>query len=171
MLTAPRPDLLATSSERGLEARLDQLAAGLGDASGPAPEALRLRVQRLRGVLTWRLETQYHHRLTDAHAHLRELNSDAEKLTVQYDSFIRTRQAAVHGYVGYQTRIDGLRARVGNALERIDVLMPRQGHMLESVAIRELAARRERLEAYQSKARFAFADSYDRAVKSQTEAR
>ena len=171
MLTAPRPDLLATSSEQGLEARLDQLAAGLGGASGPAPEALRLRIQRLRGVLTWGLETQYHHRLTDAHAHLRELNADVEKLTAQYDSFVRTRQAAVHGYVGYQTRIDGLRARVGNALERIDVLMPRQGHMLESVALRELAARRERLVAYQSKARFAFADSYDRAMKSQTEAR
>jgi Flp pilus assembly protein TadD len=170
MLTAPRPNLLATSSEQGLEARLDQLEAGLGDASGSAPEALRIRIQRLSGVLIWRLETQYHHRLTGAHAHLRELNSDVEKLTAQYDSFVRTRQAAVHGYAGYQSQIDGLRARVGRALEGIDVLIPRQGHVLESVAIRELAARRERLEAYQSKARFAFADSYDRAVKSQIEA-
>ena len=170
MLTAPRPDLLATSSEQGLEARLDQLEAGLGEASGPGQEALRLRIQRLRGVLTWGLETQYHQRLTDAHAHLRALNADVEKLTAQYGSYVRTRQAAVHSYVGYEPQMDGLRARVANALERIDVLMARQGHMLESVAIRELAARRERLEAYQNKARFAFADSYDRAVKAQAQA-
>ena len=169
MLIAPRPDLLATSSEQLLEARLGQLEAGLGETSGPEQEALRLRIQRLRGVLTWGLETQYHQRLTDTHAHLRALNGDVEKLTAQYDSYVRTRQAAVHSYVGYQTQIDGLRARVGNSLERGDVLMRRQGHMLESVAIRELAARRERLESYQNKARFAFAGSYDRAVKAQAQ--
>ena len=39
--------------------------------------------------------------------------------------------------------------------------------MLETVAIRELRARRELLEAYQNQARFAFADSYDRAAKAQ----
>ena len=165
MLTVPRPDLLATSSERGLQAQLDLLEAGLGVESDPEREALRLRIRRLRGVLSWGLETRYHQRLTDAHAHLRELAAGVEKLTARYDSFVRTRQAAVHSYEGYQPRIDDLRARVGKALDRIDVLASRQGRMLESVAIRELVARRERLEAYQNKARFAFADSYDRAVK------
>ena len=46
--------------------------------------------------------------------------------------------------------------------------MARQGHLLETVAIRELQARRERLDDYQSKARFAVADSYDRATRQQT---
>jgi hypothetical protein len=45
--------------------------------------------------------------------------------------------------------------------------MARQGHVLEAVASRELEMRRERLEAYQDQARFAFADSYDRAAKAQ----
>ena len=45
--------------------------------------------------------------------------------------------------------------------------MAQQGHVLESVAIDELTGRRERLEAYQNQARFAFADSYDRAAKAQ----
>ena len=35
------------------------------------------------------------------------------------------------------------------ALERLDLLMARQGHMLETVAIRELHVRRARLEAYE----------------------
>ena len=42
--------------------------------------------------------------------------------------------------------------------------------MLEAVANRELGARRERLRAYQNQARFAFADSYDRAAKAQAAA-
>ena len=56
-----------------------------------------------------------------------------------------------------------------DALERLDVLMARQGHMLETVAIKELLVRRERLEAYENQARFAFADSYDRAAKAQAQ--
>jgi hypothetical protein len=45
--------------------------------------------------------------------------------------------------------------------------MARQGHALETVAIAELTVRRQRLEAYQNQARFAFADSYDRAAQAQ----
>ena len=141
------------------------MEAGLQDASDPEQAALRLRLRRLKGVLTWSLETRYHQRLTDAHEHLRELNEDVDALTAQYDAFVRARQAATHSYVGYEIPINGLRVRVGDALERLDVLMARQGHMLETVAIKELLVRRQRLEAYENQARFAFADSYDRAAK------
>jgi hypothetical protein len=88
-------------------------------------------------------------------------------LNERYESFVRARQAATHSYEGYDTKISGLRRRVRDALEELDVLMARQGHMLETVATDELRARRERLLVYQNQARFAFADSYDRAVKAQ----
>jgi len=169
MLIAPRPDHLATADELLLGSRIARMEAGLRDASGPEAEALRLRIRRLEGVLTWSLETQYHQRLTDAHEHLRELNEDVDALMAQYDAFVRARQAATHSYVGYETQIDGLRMRVAGALERLDVLMARQGHMLETVAIEELLVRRERLEAYENQARFAFADSYDRAAKARVQ--
>ena len=45
--------------------------------------------------------------------------------------------------------------------------MARQGRLLELVAIDELIARRSRLESYGDKARFALADSYDRATQAQ----
>ena len=48
---------------------------------------------------------------------------------------MRTRQAATHSYVGYDDAIAGLRARAAEALERLDRLMARQGHLLETVAI------------------------------------
>jgi hypothetical protein len=49
--------------------------------------------------------------------------------------------------------------------------MARQGHMLETMAVNELTARRDRLAELQIKARFAMADSYDRATRAQTEER
>ena len=166
-LTAPRPEQLATADEQVLGARLERARAGLEGASGPGAEALRSRIRRLTGVLSFTIETQYHERLTQAHAHLRELNRDVAALTAQYDAFVRTRQAATHSYVGYETPIEGLRTRTSAALERLSALMSRQGHMLETVAVAELESRRERLDASLNQARFAFADSYDRAAKAQ----
>ena len=46
--------------------------------------------------------------------------------------------------------------------------MARQGHMIETVAINQLEARRERLVAQQTEARFGVADSYDRAARAQS---
>jgi tetratricopeptide (TPR) repeat protein len=167
LLVAPRPHHLATAEEQAAGSRLDLLGAELGAAGDPEAAALRARIRRLKGLLTWNLETRYHERLTEAHRHLRELDRDVDALAATYEAFVRTRQAATHSYVGYEIPIEGLRGRVGDAQGRLGVLLARQGHVLETVAIRELEARRERLEAYQNQARFAFADSYDRAAKAQ----
>ena len=166
LLIAPRPELLATADEQSAAARLDRIEARIAK-SGGADEQTLLRVRRLRGTLTWSLETNYHERLTHAHQHLRELSQDVDALNAQYASFVRARQAATHSYVGYEAPIQNLRARVAKAQERLELTMKRQGHVLESVARQELKLRRERLEAYQNQARFAFADSYDRAAKAQ----
>jgi hypothetical protein len=167
MLTAPAPELLATSDESRLRIRIEELEATWQGIEGSVYDELRFRIQRLKGRLVWSLETKYHERLTAVHTHLRELNEHIQALTEQYDSFVRTRQAATHSYVGYQIPIQGLEIRVERALEDLDVAMDHQGQMLEVVATGELMARRERLEGYQNKARFAFADSYDRAAKMQ----
>jgi predicted negative regulator of RcsB-dependent stress response len=185
LLIAPRPELLATgveqrakarleqlevlatADEQRTKARLEQLEAGLRDANGPEATALLIRIDRLKGVLHWVLETQYHARLTETYQHLRDLDGDVAALKSQYDAFVRTRQQATHGYAHYDERIKGLRARVKKAQKALGPLMASQGHVLELVAARELKLRRERLVAYQDQARFAFADSYDRAVKAQ----
>jgi hypothetical protein len=119
----------------------------------------------LRGALTWRLETQYHERLTEAHEHLNELTADIDAMTRAYEEFVRTRQAATHSYVGYDLQIGRLRERVRENLERTELLMARQGHLIETVAITQLELRRERLVAQQTEARFGIADSYDRASR------
>jgi Tetratricopeptide repeat len=169
MLIAPRPEYLATADERLLGARIARAEVGLQGSSDPRADALRLRIRRLKGVLSWKLETEYHQRLTDTYRHLRELNQDVDALKVQYDAFVRARQAATQSYVGYSSQIEGLGSRIAEALEHVDVLLARQGHVLEAVANRELFMRRERLVSYQNQARFAFADSYDRASKAQAQ--
>jgi hypothetical protein len=167
ILIAPRPDLLATADERIALNRLRALEKALQESKDPNAAALQGRVDRLKGVLTWTLRTEYPERLTQAHLHLRELNDDVAVLKGRYDAFVRTRQAAVHSYVGYDTHITRLRARVRDAIEQVNTLMSRQGDLIETVAISELKARGERLEVYQTQARFAVADSYDRATKAQ----
>jgi Tetratricopeptide repeat len=171
MLIAPRPDYLATADERIVSERLDQLERQLTDPANPQEQALRQRIAHVRGALTWRLRTQYHERLTEAHTHLNELNVVIASMTERYQSLVRTRQAATHSYVGYDIPISQLRRRVGEALQKVNLLMARQGHLLETVAINELKARRERLDAYQAQARFAVADSYDRAARLQADVR
>jgi tetratricopeptide (TPR) repeat protein len=165
MLTARRPEYLATAEERIALRRIALIEKQLGDSEKPESLALRQRAARLRGALTWRLETEYDDRLTAAYVHLNELNAPIDALTRQYDAFVRARQAATHSYVGYDDQIAQLRERVGNALQRVDSLMTRQGEMIEKVAINQLEARRERLVAQQNQARYGVADSYDRAAR------
>jgi hypothetical protein len=165
ILTAPRPALLATADERVALERLRKIETALKRASGAESAAQQTRVQHLQGVLTWRLYTEYPERLTQAHKDLHDLNEDVLMLHAQYTAFVRARQAAVHSYAGYDQSIQRLRTRVGEALERVDTLLARQGNVIEAVAIDELNTRRQRLEAYQVQARYAVADSYDRALK------
>ena len=87
-------DHLATAEERIAGERIALIEKQLGDADSPESLALRQRAARLRGALTWRLETEYQERLTAAHVHLNELNAQVDALTRQYDAFVRTRQAA-----------------------------------------------------------------------------
>jgi tetratricopeptide (TPR) repeat protein len=167
MLTAPRPEFLATGEERLALDRIAAIEKQLGNSDSPESLALQERAARLRGAITWRLETEYNDRLTAAHAHLKELNTQVDELTRQYDEFVRSRQAATLSYVGYDKQIEQLRKRVDNALANVDSLMERQGQMIENVAISRLEARKERLVAQQTEARFGVADSYDRAARDQ----
>src|ERR1700757_623591 len=130
MLTAPRPDYLATAEEQIASERIARIKKQLGNSNDPESLALRERADHLRGTLTWRLETEYNERLTAAHVHLNELNAPVDALTRQYDAFVRTRQGGTHSYVGYDVQIARLRERVDEALQRVDILIARQGHMI-----------------------------------------
>jgi hypothetical protein len=208
MLTAPRPDYLATAEERialetierleqavptpkipsplagegqgGGEGALGEMVAVSGFTHPPTPLGPRgssrqgrggaaERIGRLRGVLLWNIATEYDQRLTDAYKDLRDLNEAVDRMKQQYNAFVRTRQAATQSYEGYDEVIRRERTLIASAREKVQLLMAHQGRMLETMAVDELTRRRERLEQFQVTARFAIADSYDRATKAQTE--
>ncbi len=167
LLTTPRPEFLATPEERTILGRIEHIEALLEGAQTPFEASLQARMRRLKGLLVFTLETEYHERFAEFDRNLRGLDEAMAVAQEQYDRFVRSRQAATHSYVGYDRPINKLRAQVAGAIDKVRLLMARQGHMLESVAIEELTARRGRLENYRNKARYALADSYDRATQAQ----
>ena len=170
LLIMPRPEFLATTEERQISLQLAALRERLNLGDEAAIEnstevELGARIARLQGVLTFILRTEYDERLSRFDRHLRELQSSVDLLNTQYQAYVRVRQAAVHSYSGYEATIGMLRTRVGETQAKVEQLMLRQGHMLERVAIGELESRQERLERYHDQARYALADSYDRAAR------
>ena len=167
LLTMPRPEFLATPAEQAAMARLEAIEQGRADEDEPFDENTMRRIDRLKGVLQFTLETEYHARLTEFDRNLRNLDQAMAVAQAQYDQYVRSRQAATHSFEGYDEPMNRLRADARQAAAQIDLLMDRQGRLLEIVAIDELMARRSRLEVYGDKARFALADSYDRATQTQ----
>ena len=167
MLVVSRPDYLATAEERVIGERIALLERKLTAGGTKISGEVESRVKRLRGVLHWNIHTEYDRRFTDAYKHLRDLNRDVDLLKRQYTAFVRTRQAATQSYEGYDDVIRRQRSLIVEAREKVGGLMARQGQMLETMAVNELTARRGLLAEFQTKARFAMADSYDRATRAQ----
>lgn len=170
LLVSPRPEFLASAEERIALQEIARLERRLGRERLSADTQLQHRIGRLKGVLLWEIRTRYDERLTEAFSHLKELNRDITRLNGIYHAFVRTRQAATQSYQGYDEQIRRLRIRNRDAMEGVNTLMARQGHMLEVMAVNELVKRRQKLEESQVKARFAMAESYDRATKAQADA-
>ena len=167
LLTTPRPEFLATREEQAILERLDVIDAALGEVDEVTASRTKERVARLRGAVMFTLETEYHERLARFDQHLSELNGAMAVMQAAYDQYVRTRQAATHSFEGYEEPLDVLRARVAASRDTVWRLMAQQGRELEIAAIDELTARRQRLANYRDKARYALADSYDRATQAQ----
>ena len=167
LLTTPRPEFLATPEEQAILGRIEHIESQLANADVAFSDDFAARLKRLKGRLTWTLETEYHARLTEFDRNLRSLDDAMAVAQAEYDQFVRSRQAASHSYVGYETPIKRLRTKARESVSKVELLMARQGRLLEVVAIEELMARRSHLENYGDKARFALADSYDRATQAQ----
>lgn len=162
MLIAPRPEFLATADERLSILEIESFENSPANSS----EGTQRRVDRLKGLIHWSWTTEYDERLTKTFEHLTALDKDIARLETIYNSFVRTRQAATQSYQGYSEQITHLRLNTERSLKTVETLMLRQGKMLEAMAIHELQSRSQKLEVAQVKARFALAESYDRATMS-----
>lgn len=167
LLVLRRPEYLATADERAAMDRLAKMKVDIEANPNRVTEETLYRMNRLEGVLDWRIRMEFDQRLTEAYKNLQDLDGVIDDLNKQYRAFVRTRQAATQSYEGYTIPIQRLRTRLRDTQEKLKRIMARQGRVLEQMAINELDLRRKRLEDYQIKARFALAESYDRATKQQ----
>lgn len=170
MLVVPRPDFLATAEERILQQKLAEQEALYRDDPTPAGAEARRRIARMQGVIRFRLETGYHERFTETYNNLYALDDEIARMQAIYRNYVRTRQAATQSYQGYTAQLNQSRTRIHEAARQVATLMARQGRMIEMMAIAEFEQRRKRIEQYQVQARFAMAESYDRALKTGADA-
>ena len=162
-----RADFLATDEERALWEKLQHLADKYHNDNSAAANNNRRRIKRLKGILLWQNYAAYDRQLNDAYQILKQINLDGGRLAQLYTPFVRLRLAATRSYSNYDDQINLLKNRVHEALNQTRVLLPQQGQLLETLTIDALDLRRKRLEEYQTQARIALAESYDRATKMQ----
>ncbi len=160
----------ATQDELAAIRKLDRLEFRLAKLKPQAGlDQAKARVKRLQGALQWRIGTSYDTRLDTAHKHLRELDELIMKLRQQHERVVRFKREAYQSYEGYEVPFRRATTKLQALNNRIEGVKLQQARFLEKVAVKELDRRRKKLADYRVKARFALAESYDRATKKQAE--
>ncbi|NOR65892.1 MAG: hypothetical protein GQ528_00885 [Woeseiaceae bacterium] len=160
-------DWLALATERELEmwgeiAALESTPAL--SANIPEAEEVRDKILLLQGVLRWRLERDYKDRLWRLRRDVRKTGEalvKTQRSRRQIDTTMRNEPSRFNELssrvYGLGPRIEGMKIRVGDA-------MADQRAFLESIAVGELQAQKQRLDIYAVQARFALAAIYDLAA-------
>jgi tetratricopeptide (TPR) repeat protein len=160
-------DWLALANEREFEmwgeiAGLESTRAL--SANIPEAEEVRDKILLLKGVLQWRLERDYKDRLWRLRRDLRKTGEalvETQRSRRQIDTTMRNEPSRFNELssrvYGLGPRIDGMKIRVGDA-------MAEQRAFLESIAVGELQAQKQRIDVYAVQARFALAAIYDLAA-------
>ena len=131
---------------------------------GSETSDLRKKQRLLAGVLNWRLEARFKERLWRQKKTLNDLDIamlDARRRSAKVS---RARTEMPARFVRYRQTIDGLRPRVRAMIEQAAIIAATQQAFLQSLAIAELEAQKQRLYTYRVQARFALATIYDRAT-------
>jgi hypothetical protein len=160
-------DWLALANEREFE-MWGEIA---GFESTPAlrvdtPEAdeVRDKVMLLKGVLQWQLERDFKDRVWRARRDVRKTGEalvEAQRSRRQIDDTMRNEPLR---FEEFSSRVYGLGPKIDGMQLRVAEAMGEQRSFLEAIAVGELRAQKQRLDAYTVQARFALAAIYDLAA-------
>jgi tetratricopeptide (TPR) repeat protein len=134
--------------------------------STDTPEAIEVRdkVQLLKGVLQWQLEREFNDRLLSIRRDLRQTGEElvkTQRLRRQIDDSMRKEPLL---FDQFSRRVDDLGPRIAGVNLRVGDAMANQRAFLQSIAVGELQAQKQRLDIYTVQARFALAAIYDLAA-------
>jgi hypothetical protein len=160
-------DWLALANEREFE-MWGEIA---GFESTPAlrvdtPEAdeVRDKVMLLKGVLQWQLERDFKDRVWRARRDVRKTGEalvEAQRSRRKIDDTMRNEPLR---FEEFSSRVYGLGPKIDGMQLRVAEAMGEQRSFLEAIAVGELRAQKQRLDAYTVQARFALAAIYDLAA-------
>jgi lipopolysaccharide biosynthesis regulator YciM len=156
---------LATEHEYALWGEITSLERSAALAADiPEARELRDKIGLLKGVLQWQLERDFKDRLWRLRRNLRttgEALVETHRSRRQIDETMRLEpqrfQALAERVYRLEPRIEGIKYRVGEKLAQ-------QRAFLQTVAVGELQAQKQRLDVYTVQARFALAAIYDIAA-------
>jgi hypothetical protein len=130
------------------------------------PEAVEIRdkIALLKGVLRWNLEKQFRDRLWRMRRNLRQTGEalvETQRARRQIDESMRSQPLE---FAAFAERVYGLEPRIKGMKLRIEDQMAKQSAYMQSIAVGELQAQKQRLDIYTVQARFALAAIYDIAT-------
>ena len=156
LATAPEFDMWGKIS--GLE-NTPALQANL-----PEAEEVRDKIRLLKGVLQWQLERDFKDRLWRARKNLRRAGEAlvaTKRSRRQIDESMRTEPGR---FAEFSDRVYSLAPRIEDMQLQVEEALRKQRGFLQSIAVGELQAQKQRLDIYTVQARFALAAIYDVAA-------
>lgn len=156
---------LATKSEFEMWGEITGLEA-TPSLRANIPEAVEVRdkIALLKGVLQWDIEKQFYDRLWRIRRNLRQTGEalvETQRARRQIDESMRLQPLE---FAGFEDRVYGLEPRLEGMKMRVEDQMAEQRAYLQSIAVGELQAQKQRLDTYTVQARFALAAIYDIAA-------
>jgi tetratricopeptide (TPR) repeat protein len=127
-------------------------------------EEVRDKIKLLKGVLQWGLDTEFKSRLWKIRSNLRQTGEalvETSRSRRQVDMTMRNEPLL---FGEFNQRVDGLSPRIDDLKARVENAMERQRAFMLGVAVDELRVQKQRLNTYSVQARFALAAIYDLAA-------
>jgi hypothetical protein len=136
--------------------RTPALAADTAEA-----DEVRDKIHLLKGVLQWELDREFKSRLWKIRRDVQQTGEalvETQRVRRNVDETMRSEPEL---FASFNARVDGLNPRIETLHGEVDAAMGRQRAFLQSIAVEELRAQKQRLETYSVQARFALAAIYD----------
>jgi hypothetical protein len=138
-------------------------AAMKAHAGDPEVANLADKVRLLSGALAWQLAQDFPSRLWVAQKALRDADAQIAQAEGRSEAIARAQRDEPARFDAFSRRIDALEASLNGLIPRVAALTTEQQQAVQGIAVAELNRAQQRLAEYQTQARFALAQLYDRA--------
>jgi hypothetical protein len=159
-------DVISFSDQRQdalLQRLADVQAAMQLNAIDPEIAKLADKVRLLSGALAWELSSQWPDRLWQAKKALRDGDRGLEEAQAREARLAKAQREEPQRFERFAKRIDALEAQINLLIPRVASVTKEQQDAVQNIAVAELTGAQQRLAEYQTQARFALAQLYDRA--------